>query len=296
MSPASRRKAARHLQERHELSERRACRLVGLPRSVSQYRSRRVEPEGLRERIVELASERPRFGFPRIQVLLVREGLVFNHKRVHRIYCDERLQIRGRKRRRKGAGAAPREAMPLPDRPHKRWSMDFTKDSLADGRAFRTLNVVDDYSRKCVAIEVDLSLPGARVIRVLDQAAARHGWPDAIVVDNGSEFTCKVMDQWAWERGVKLHFIDPGKPVQNAFIESFNGKFRDECLSMTWFRSLAHAQQVIASWREDYNDVRPHKSLGWQTPTEYEQRASCSPERPSGLPIFFEGENQTENP
>lgn len=296
MSPASRRKVVRHLRERHQLSERRACRLVGLPRSVSQYRSRRAEPEGLRERMVELSHERPRFGCPRIHVMLKREGLAFNYKRVHRMYVEEKLQIRGRRRRRKRAAAMPREAIPMPSRPHKRWSMDFTHDSLASGRSFRTLNVVDDYSRKCVAIEVDQSLPGERVARVLDRAAAATGWPSVIVVDNGPEFTGKALDQWAWERGVKLHFIDPGKPVQNAFVESFNGKFRDECLSRNWFQSLEHARQVIATWRADYNDVRPHKSLGWQTPTEYEQRASCSPEGLTGLPSFFEGETQTDNP
>lgn len=282
VSPASKRKAASRLRDKYRMSERRACRIVGLSRSVSQYRSRRVEPPGLRERMVELAGERPRFGFPRIHVMLQRDGFRFNHKRIRRIYCDEKLQIRGRKRRRRGAAAAPRHALPVPDRPHRRWSMDFVHDSLADGRHFRTLNVVDDCTRLCVAIEVDLSLSGERVGRVLDAAAARTGWPEVIVMDNGPEFTGKALDQWAWERGVKLHFIDPGKPVQNAFVESFNGKFREECLNETWFRSLQHAREVIATWREDYNCVRPHKSLGWKTPAEVEKGASSSPERLSG--------------
>ena len=243
--------------------------------------------------MLELAGERPRFGFPRIHVLLGREGLVFNHKRIHRLYCEEKLQIRGRRRRRKGAAAAPRQAMPVPDRPHRRWSMDFVHDSLTDGRSFRTLNVVDDHSRTCVAIEADFSLPGERVGRVLDQAASRLGWPECIVVDNGPEFTGKALDQWAWERSVRLHFIDPGKPVQNAFVESFNGKFREECLSQNWFRSLEHARREIASWRQDYNHVRPHKSLGWRTPAEVERAASFPPGRPPGFTISIgEGSDQ----
>jgi len=288
VSPASRRKAVRRLREEHRLSERRACRLMGLSRSVAQYRSRRREPQGLRKRIVELAGQRPRFGHPRIHILLRREGFVFNRKRTHRLYCAEKLQIRGRKRRRKGAAAAPREAIPTPDRPHRRWSMDFMRDALADGRAFRTLNVVDDCSRYSVAIEVDFSLSGERVGRVLDRAAARCGWPEVIVVDNGPEFTGKALDQWAWERGVKLHFIEPGKPVQNAVVESFNGKFREECLNETWFTSLDHARQVIAGWRHDYNHVRPHKSLGWTTPARAERAASDPPGRLSGYSISFE--------
>lgn len=279
MSPASRRKAVRHVREKHGFSERRACRIVGLSRSVSQYRSRRKEPEGLRRRIVELAGERPRFGCPRIHVLLGREGFAFNYKRIHRIYCEEKLQVRARRKRRKRAAAAPREAIPFPTRPHERWSMDFTSDSFGNGRKFRTLNVVDDFSRKCVAIEVDLSIPGERVARVLDKAAAEHGWPDTIVVDNGPEFTGKALDQWAYERGVRLHFIDPGKPVQNAFAESFNGMFREECLSGNWFEGLGHARREIKDWRYDYNYVRPHKSLGWRTPAEVERAALCPPGR-----------------
>jgi putative transposase len=248
-------------------------------RSVIRYESRRQEPEGFRARMLELASEWPRFGCPRIHILLLRDGFEINHKRTHRIYCEEKLQVRGRSKRRKRAAAAPREAIPLPDRPHRRWSMDFVHDSLADGRSFRVLNVIDDYSRVCVAMEVDLSLPGERVGRALDQAAARTGWPSSIVVDNGPEFTGKVLDQWAWERGVTLHFIEPGKPVQNAFVESFNGKFREECLSQTWFTSLRHAQRTTAEWRNSYNHFRPHKSLDWMTPAQVERAALSPPGR-----------------
>ena len=153
-----------------------------------------------------------------------------------------------------------------------RWSMDFVSDTLADGRSLRTLNVVDDCTRTCVAIEVDVSLPGERVCRTLDRAAAKYGWPEAIVMDNGPEFTGKALDQWAYERGVRLHFIQPGKPVQNAFVESFNGKVRDECLNQTWFTGLGHARDIVAAWQQDYNDVRPHRSLGGMTPAEYDRR------------------------
>ena len=180
--------------------------------------------------------------------------------------------------------------MPVPDRPHKRWSMDFTSDTLGSGRALRTLNVVDDCTRLCVAIEVDVSLPGERVGRVLDRAAASFGWPEAIVCDNGPEFAGKALDLWAWERGVTLCFIDPGKPVQNAFVESFNGKFREECLSENWFTSLEHARRTIEAWRRDYNGERPHRSLANLTPEQY--AASLSPEGLSGQ-TFSLGEAQT---
>jgi len=179
----------------------------------------------------------------------------------------------------------------VPDQPHKRWTMDFTSDTLGDGRTLRTFNVVDDCTRLCVAIEVDVSLPGERVGRALDRAAASYGWPTTIVCDNGPEFTGKALDQWAYQRGITLSFIDPGKPVQNAFVESFNGKFREECLSENWFTSLAHARQTTERWRRDYNNVRPHRSLGHMSPAEY--AASLSPERPSLHQESPLGETQT---
>lgn len=233
VSPASRRKAVERLCSRHRLSERRACRLVGQSRTVQRYRGELREPEGFRSRMLELAAERPRFGYPRIHVLLRREGFSVNRKRTYRIYREENLQVR--RKRRKRVAAAPREAMPIPERPNERWSMDFMSDCLADGRSIRLFNVIDDCTRMSVAMEVDLSLPAERVCRVLDRAAARRGWPKAIVVDNGPEFTSKALDQWAWERGIHLHFIQPGKPVQNAFVESFNGSVRSECLNQNWF-------------------------------------------------------------
>ncbi len=230
--------------------------------------------------MVELAAERPRFGYQRLHVLLRREGFPVNHKRTYRVYREERLQVR--RKRRKRVSTAPREPKPVPERPHQRWSMDFMSDSLMDGRAIRLLNVVDDCSRVCVAIEVAQSISGEYVGRVLDRAAARYGWPEEIVVDNGPEFTSKALDQWAWQRGIRLRFIQPGKPVQNAFVESFNGKCREERLNENWLTSLDDARRVIAAWRADYNAIRPHRSLGGLTPCEYERRlTSGSPLRGS---------------
>lgn len=250
------------------MSERRACRLAGLWRSTLRYVARRRDPTELRARLKELAAERPRFGYPRLHVMLGREGLLRNRKLIYRIYREENLQLR-RRRRRKRPAAATRRAIPMPDRPHRRWSMDFVSDSLRTGQHLRALNIVDDCTRLCVAIEVDTSISGARVARALDQAGDLFGLPEVIVVDNGPEFISMALDQWAYDNGLRLHFIDPGKPVQNAFVESFNGKFRDECLDMHAFDDLDHARQVIECWRNDYNDVRPHQSLGGSTPSAY---------------------------
>jgi putative transposase len=199
--------------------------------------------------------------------MLKREGLVVNHKRTERIYREEGLTLR-KKRRRKGA-AGVRVMIPLPQRPNERWSMDFVTDSIINGRRFRALAIVDDYSRECPAIEVDTSLGGARVVNVLERLSQTRGLPDAITLDNGPEFAGRHLDEWAFRNGVKLNFIRPGKPIENAFAESFNGRFRDECLNTNWFINLKHAREVIEDWRKDYNEVRPHSSLNHRTPVEY---------------------------
>jgi putative transposase len=213
------------------------------------------------------AAVRARFGYRRLHILLEREGLVVNHKRVHRIYRAAGLQVR--RRRRKRLTRAERMPLSAPAQPRERWSMDFTTDTLADGRGFRTLNIVDDFTRECVAIEVDRSLPGLRVARVLDRLHAAIGLPRSIVVDNGPEFSGRTLDAWAYARGVTLRFIRPGKPIENAYVESFNGKFRDECLNEHWFVSLADATTTIELWRIDYNTVRPHSSLNGATPQHF---------------------------
>ena len=248
-------------------SERRACELVGTVRSTYRYVAsveRQEAERELRERLRELAAERRRFGYRRLLILLGREGWRVNHKRVYRLYRAEGLAVRRRKRKR--IGTVERQPLLLPTRPNERWSMDFVADALNDGRRFRSLNIVDDYNRRCLATEVDTSLPGGRVVRVLERLRELEGLPETIVMDNGPEFAGQTLDAWAYLRGVKLRFIEPGKPIQNAFIESFNGKFRDECLNEHWFVSLADAQRLIEAWRVDYNTVRPHSALDDQTP------------------------------
>lgn len=252
------------------MSERRACGLIGIHRATHQYRSRRKDDSELRERMLAIARERPRFGYRRVHIMLRREGFAVNHKRVYRLYRLEGLAVRKRKRKR--ISTTQRVPHPLPQRPNQRWSMDFVSDGLGSGRRFRTLNVVDDFSRECLAIEVDFSLPGARVARVLDEVIAVRGKPEGITIDNGPEFAGNDLDKWAYANGIELRFITPGKPIENAFIESFNGRFRDECLNQHWFLSLKHARRLISAWKEDYNTVRPHTALGNVPPAEFVRR------------------------
>jgi putative transposase len=234
---------------------------------VNRYKPQPTDDAVLRQHLRDLAGQRKRFGSPRLHVMLKRKGLVVNHKRTERIYREEGLALR-RKRRRKGA-AGLRVVMPSPQRPNERWSMDFVTDSIVTGRRFRALAIVDDYSRECPAIEVDTSLGGVRVVSVLERLSQTRGLPEIITMDNGPEFAGKALDEWAYRRGVKLNFIRPGKPIENAFAESFNGRFRDECLNTNWFITLKHAKEVIEDWRRDYNEVRPHSSLNDRTPREY---------------------------
>jgi len=220
------------------------------------------------------AAARPRFGYRRIPVLLRRGGWRVNHKRVYRIYRAEGLAVRRRRRKRMAVGM--RTVLPPPNRPNERWSMDFTLDTLASGRRFRTLNVVDDFTRECLVVEVDTSLGGTRVVRVLERLLAGRDRPVVIVCDNGPEFGGETLDAWAYAAGVRIRFIRPGKPVENCYIESFNGKFRDECLNHHWFPDLDDARTKIEDWRRDHNEVRPHSSLGDLTPEEFINRRTRS--------------------
>lgn len=254
------------------LSERRACGLVGISASSLGYVTRRTLPPGLRDRLLSLARERPRYGYRRLHVLLRREGFEVNHKRVHRLYRAEGLTVRRRLRKR--IARSVRTPMAITSHRNERWSLDFMSDQLADGRVFRTLNVVDEFTRECLAIEVDTSLSGGRVVRVLEQLCKEHGLPEALITDNGPEFTSRALDNWAYRTGVELRFIQPGKPSQNAFVESFNGHFRDECLNEHWFSSLTETREVIEEWRVDYNTLRPHSSLDDLTPEEYAARTA----------------------
>ncbi len=259
--------AVSRIRESLGLSERRACLLVDISSSVYRYQPKPGNDDFVRQRLRELAEQRKRFGSPRLHILLKREGLVINHKRTERLYREEGLVLR-KKRRRKGAAGA-RIVIPSPQRTNERWSMDFVTDSIITGRRFRALAIVDDYSRECPAIEVDTSLGGRRVVGVLEKLAEIRGLPEVITIDNGPEFAGRVLDEWAYRNGVKLSFIRPGKPIDNAYIESFNGRFRDECLNTNWFLSLKHARDIIEDWRKDYNEVRPHSSLKGATPKEY---------------------------
>ena len=267
VSPSARREAVGWLQTRGT-SLRRACRVVGLSTATWRYQRRaNATNDRLRARLHAHAAARSRFGYRRLHILVEREGLAVNHKRLYRVYRAAGLQVRRRRRKRLTRGE--RVPLPAPSQRRERWSMDFTLDTLADGRAFRTLNIVDDFTRECVAIEVDRSLPGLRVARVLDRLHAAIGLPQTIVLDNGPEFAGRTLDAWAYRHGVTLRFIRPGKPIENAYVESFNGKFRDECLNEHWFVNLADAKTAIEAWRVDYNTVRPHSSLDGATPDHF---------------------------
>jgi putative transposase len=221
----------------------------------------------LRERMSEIAAAKRRYGYRRIHVLLRREGWDVNRKKIYRLYREMGLAVRRRKRKR--IGPFERVPLPKPSATNQSWSMDFVADGLADGRELRCLAIIDDYSRECLVIEVDTSITGTRVAAVLDRIGEQRGLPASITVDHGPEFEGQVLDAWAYARGVRLLFIRPGKPVENAYIESFNGKFRDECLNEHWLVTMAHARRVIESWRIEYNTERPHSSLGDRTPVEY---------------------------
>ena len=258
--------------EDHGVSERRACRLVGLARSTMRSEPVKRAEDAIPERLRELARERQRFGYRRLTALLRREGKTVNHKRVYRLYREEGLALR-RKRRKFTCREVVPGLMPA-QRANERWAMDFVSDTLADGRRFRVLTIVDEFTRECPAVEVDTSLPGARVIRVLERLAFIRGLPKEVRVDNGPEFVCRAVRAWCEGKRILLRYIDPGKPMQNGHAESFNGRFRDECLNANWFATLADARRVIEGWRLDYNDNRPHSALGYKTPAEYAAMAS----------------------
>ncbi|RLL63844.1 IS3 family transposase [Ochrobactrum soli] len=269
VTPAARRKAVAHLMDHHQMSERRACKAMGFCRMTIRYETRRSDDHDLRERMKELAHERRRFGCRRLHVLLRREGHLVNHKRLFRLYREEKLTVRKRGGRKRAIGT--RAPMLIPTTANVRWSLDFVSDQLTDGRRFRVLTVVDDCTRECLTLVADTSLSGLRVARELDRIIERRGKPKMIVSDNGSEFTSNAILHWADRTKVEWHYIAPGKPIQNAFIESFNGRLRDKLLNETLFSSLTHARSALLNWRSDYNDHRPHSGLGWMTPAEFAQ-------------------------
>jgi putative transposase len=247
-----------------------------LNRRTWQYRGRAKNDAAIRQRLEALAQQRRRFGAPRLHVLLRREGIRINHKRTERIYREAGLTLAKRRRFRKRTGAQRKVLQPT-TRADERWSMDFVADNLTDGRRLKILTIVDDHTRENPGIEVDTSINGVRVTHVLDRIAVFRGYPKMIVVDNGPEFAGRALDEWAYRNKVELHFIEPGKPVENCYIESFNGKFRDECLNEHWFTRMELAREIIEAWRVDYNEVRPHSSLGNLTPAEFARNLRAEP-------------------
>ena len=267
VTPVARREAVAHLCQGYPVSQRRACRVIGADRTSIRYRRRRLDDADARVRLRELAAVRRRFGYRRLQILLRREGTRMNHKKLRRLYAEERLQVRRRGGRKRALGT--RAPMALPQAVNQRWSLDFASDALADGRRFRILAVVDDFSRECLCLVADTSLSGKRVARELDAVIAVRGRPQQCVSDNGTELTSMAILAWSQERRVEWHYIAPGKPQQNAFAESFIGRLRDECLNETLFTSLAHARAALAEWRHDYNTIRPHSGIGNVPPAAY---------------------------
>ena len=272
--------------ENFGVSERRACELNAVDRSSYRYEPRPDRNTKLREKLTELARHKPRYGYRRLGVLLEREGEAVNHKRLWRVYQQAGLGVRRRERKRLERGKA---GMPILSRPNQEWSIDFVNDALANGRAIRALTVIDGFTKESPVIEVDTSLSAPRITRALDQAMEQRGQPDGLRLDNGPEFTSRCFLAWAEQRGIRLVFIQPGKPVQNSFIESFNGRFRDECLNANWFENLADARRKIEAWRVEYNQHRPHSALAYRTPEEFARAWSPSPSsiviEQSGTPV-----------
>jgi putative transposase len=268
VKPAQKRAVTQFFRVGFRVSERRACHVAGVPRSSYRYRSVAADQTALRLRLRDLAATRVRYGYRRLHILLRREGWRVNHKRIYRLYREEGLRIRV-KRRKKLASAS--RLLPSPaTKPLERWSLDFLTDGLASGRRFRVLTIVDNVSRVSPAIEVGVSLTGERVVAVLERLKGTIGRPERIAIDNGPEFISKALDAWAYHNSVQLEFSRPGKPTDNAFAESFNGRFRDECLNQHWFVSLEEVQQTVEAWRIEYNTERPHRALGQQTPAAWE--------------------------
>ncbi len=267
VTPAERRKAVGHLCDQHGVSQRRACDVLEVDRSSVRYRSIRPDDADVRKAMKEVAAERRRFGYRRIHIMLERQGIYMNQKKLRRLYREEGLQVRKRGGRKRALGT--RRPMEVPQNVNVRWSLDFVSDAFTDGRRFRVLAVVDDFSRECLTLVPDTSLSGARLTRELDAIIQMRGMPTTIVSDNGTEMTSSAVLEWCQKTKIDWHYIAPGKPTQNAFIESFNGSFRDECLNETLFSSLADARSEVTKWKEDYNRNRPHSSLGNLTPNEF---------------------------
>ncbi len=270
--PALKRPVVEYIRDHYGVPRRRACRLVGLHRSVFYYRSVKNPQLELRQRMRELARTRVRFGYRRLHVLLKREGWSLGRNLAYRLYCEEGLQLRSKRPRRRKMGVTRRERF-VPRRVNQAWSMDFVSDQLVDGRRIRALTIVDVFSREALAIEVGQRMRSENVVEVCNRLVAQRGKPKRVFVDNGSEFSGRMFDLWAYHHGVRIDFSRPGKPTDNCFIETFNGSLRDECLNVHWFETLEEAKVRIEVWRRDYNESRPHQALRDQTPVEFAAQA-----------------------
>jgi len=277
------REQVRWLYQHWLVSQRRVCGLLQMAESSMRYASRRDDGP-LRQRLVAAAREKPRWGYRRLQIVLDRSGAHVNHKRVYRVYREAGLMIRRKTRKRLLRAGAPRVAL---TGANQEWALDFVHDAADSGRTFRALSVLDVFTRECVALEVDTSMGGRRVTRVLEQRVEERGRPRALRCDNGPEFTSRQFLAWCAERGIAVIHIEPGRPVQNAHVESFHGRLREECLNASWFQNLFDARRKIAAWRHEYNEERPHSSLGYQTPAAFARQAAAlrSPTAPSALPL-----------
>ena len=281
VTPVVKRQAVAHLCQIFEVSQRRACNVIGADRTSMRYRSLRPSDSELRQRLRELAAVRRRFGYRRLLILLRRDGIRLNHKKLRRMYAEERLQVRRRAARKRALGT--RSQITLPSGPNQRWSLDFVSDTLIDSRRFRVLAVVDDFTRECLALVADTSISGVRVGRELDAIIVKRAKPAMIVSDNGSELTSMAILRWSQTANVAWHYIAPGKPQQNAFIESFNGRLRDELLNETLFTSLPQARQLLALWLDDYNTIRPHSAIGNMPPALYAKLSAPDMQRHGAL-------------
>lgn len=270
MTPTARREVAVYISNCYRLSEHRACKIVNLSLSTKRYSPRHKDDQQLCEQMLAHASANSRYGYRRLHACLTRDGISVNHKKVYRLYKVLGLSLlRKVSKKLKIQPRQSRQATPNINSLHNCWSMDFMNDKLTDGRVLRYLNIVDNYSRCCIAIAVATSIKANQVITILENAIAGSAKPKIIILDNGPEFTSKLFQAWALAEQITLQFISPGKPNQNAYIESFNGKFRDECLNQHWFSSQAEAKQIIAAWQQHYNDLRPHSSLGYLSPNQF---------------------------
>ena len=283
VTPVVKREAVAHLCHVYGVSQRRACKAIEADRTSMRYRSVRPDDATLRARLRELAAVRRRFGYRRLLLMLRREGTRVNHKKLRRLYREERLQVRRRGGRKRALGT--RAPLALPQGPNRRWSLDFLSDTLTDSRRFRILAIVDDFTRECLTLVADTSLSGQRVGRELDAIIALRSKPLSIVSDNGTELTSMAILGWTQETQIDWHYIAPGKPTQNAFIEGFNGRLRDELLNETLFVSLAHAREALAIWKDDYNTVRPHSAIGNIPPAVYAKLSDPEKQRDGSLEL-----------